>query len=240
MELTSQVINKQIRATIVPLLHERGFTKATTTVSFAHPNADVVHRFMIERFSNYHREVMSFPLFTMSASLSTYYPRELLEPLEGPKITVAAKKYLTVDGQLRISRNLSMKGLRQDLIKSIDQSEGVPEGDGRLRHGNWLMLEQTPEYSQMLVDDMAAQMVDAFDTYHAPLADLQASLEALLAGDGLDVYGGPTRRLDAAGNAVEVDDDALAKERNRRIISIATALGDNDLVHELIDKRSPR
>ena len=234
MDLTAQIINKQIRATIVPLLRERGFSKAATTVSFAHPNADVVHRFLIERFSNYHREVMSFPKFTMSATLSTYYPRELLEPPEGPKLAVA--KYVTDDGQLRISGKVAMSGFSQDLIKSIDQPEGVPDGDKRLRHGNWLMLEQSPEYSQILIDDIALQLANEFDTYHAPLGDLRGSLDALLGGDP-GIYLGPTRRLDASGSEIECDADALEFTRLRRIVSIATALGEDDLALEHVQKR---
>lgn len=61
MELTSHLFNKQIRATIGPHLRERGLAEATTTVGFAHPNADVVHRIPFKRFSDHHRQVMSLP-----------------------------------------------------------------------------------------------------------------------------------------------------------------------------------
>lgn len=241
-ELTSAIINKQIRATIFPLLRERGFEKIGTTYSFSHPNKDIVHRLHIERFSNYRRSVMEYPKFTMAATIFTYYPEDLLNPADDMILDHAKRlrEYLNSSGQLQISRNLAISGFRNELVKSIDQSKEIPKNNRQHRYAcQWLMLQQTPEYSQNIINDIAQQFIENFDKYHEPLNDLKETLQALIDNhdDKYNVYYGPKYEPDNRGGMRMRDKDSLKRIRFRSIESVAQSLGKKKLAREYFEKQ---
>ncbi|MEM7092054.1 MAG: hypothetical protein AAF567_03550 [Actinomycetota bacterium] len=231
-ELTASKIAALVRSTIAPVLRERGFESVGTTWSFRHPHDDVVHRFHLERFSNYHREVMGFPKFTMSAHVTTYFPAQLFVGLNDARPTLKDRaKWTNKKGQVEIRENLAMPGRREALLKTVEQPDGVPNGDVRLRHENWLMLEATVDYCQMLLDDIAVRLAEAFDHFHAPLADVEGTLAGLLADPPQAEFLGPRVVSTYSGNRIE-STTAQEIDRISTIVSCAVTLGDLDLAAE--------
>lgn len=171
IEVTPGVITKQIRSVIFPLLKERGFQKVTQTFSNAYPNENVVHHLHIGRFSPYYRRVTGVPRYSMYAKLITFYPFTLSPQFNSHWAGKA-------DGRIEVRANVHFDAtLSQTLPCTLEQPEARPPQPNDI----WMMLEQTPGYSQRVVQAIGDEFTRNFDAYHMELRDVGATLDLLIA-----------------------------------------------------------
>lgn len=212
MEVKTSDITSMIREHVFPLLKENGFNNVSTTFSHAYVDDDVMHVFQIGRFSNYHRQVMQYPKYTMYARLHTIYPSLLSSEFK----------------QHNTDKKTGLFQLKKDwqfpqvpLSESLEPSEGVSDNE-RV----WSSKQQTRQQFDMLIVDIAHQFKRAFEMKHKKLEDQHLALDTLVKEHGSlrSAQGDKAQILSAAMGKDVTKEESSIRQKEALIMLLAKKL----------------